>query len=616
MMVSNQTRFFNRWKVQRSSFLVVVILISLTTACSADETPPELSVDSPEPSVVQEQVDRSAAFNIYGSGEDSAEVELSFEGETVTAEVIDGRWRQEFNPGEAGTYEISVVSVDTAGNKSKSKTVVVESPDPPDERAPLTDPDVVVLGLEDGPDVARFDSETGDMEVTDAVFVGDVLVSDPIDGVAPYGIAQVVESVDGMTVKTRPAALTEVIRRYNDRPALIEAAARGRSRFAPADEKVDTDKELGSLRKVEAQVAGSASARKGGATATGSVSVGFSVEPKMYFGADFDIGYRWKRWHPEVYIERLGFGIKPQIDFEAWAKASGTAKYSGEKAIVDNHKFPSFKFSIGPVPVVLTPGLDVRGKLDASASGSAKLEADIALGIDMGIVYSDGKTDAYAEPFAKWQEDEPFSGEASAKFDARLPARAEILLYSTVGPYFRLTPGITGQADADIDELTANVKVTGYITGDIGLRAELFGQTVADIDKEVAKVEFPIFEKDFAVGKAAELAGTWTGSVVQTGGPELPAGQGTFSVSLELPGAPDGDIAGNVSYSIGCSGELRRRVGADSTSLVFDERIISGAESCVEAGTVTLEPLDNALNFTWQGSGEWQQTVVTGLLQR
>ena len=72
----------------------------------------------------------------------------------------------------------------------------MESPDPPDEKAPLTDPDVVVLGVEDGPDVARFDSETGDMEVTDAVVVGDVLVSDPIKGIAPYGIAQVVESVN------------------------------------------------------------------------------------------------------------------------------------------------------------------------------------------------------------------------------------------------------------------------------------------------------------------------------------------------------------------------------------------------------------------------------------
>lgn len=595
------------------------LVVGVVSACSSDDTPPALAIDDADETVVQEQVDRSAAFNLYGTGETGAKVEVSFEGETATTTVVDGQWRQEFNPPEAGTYDISVVSVDDAGNRSEARTISVSAPAPPADDVPLTDPDVVVLGMDDGPDVDSFDSQTGTMSVTGEVRVGDVLVSEPVEDVAPYGLAQVVESVDGGSVTTRPASLPEVIRRYRGAPELSEATVRGRSaHLAPAIDKVDTDIELGSLDLIRAEFAGDAAGTSegGSVSATGSVSAGFGVGAELDFGADFDIDVKWHWFKPRIEVNRVGFGLKPQMELEAWAKAAASASYTGKRDVVKDKKFPSLQFTIGFVPIVLTPGIDVKGTFKAAVKGNVSLEADLEFGIDLGVVYSRGETDVYAEPFAKWQEDTPFEGEASATFDTGLPIRAEVLLYSTVGPYFRLTPGIKGEAEADIDALTASVKVTGYLTGDIGLRAELLGKELADIDKEVAKYEHVIYSKEFAVGKAAELAGTWSGNVTQTGGPALPAGQSTFEAKLTLPEAPDGDVAGSVQYSIGCTGELRRQTGGESTSMVFDERITSGAESCVESGTVTLEPLDNAINYTWQGTGEWQDTTVTGILQR
>jgi hypothetical protein len=67
-----------------------------------------------------------------------------------------------------------------------------------------------------------------------------------------------------------------------------------------------------------------------------------------------------------------------------------------------------------------------------------------------------------------------------------------------------------------------------------------------------------------------------------------------------------------ISYpSIPCGGVLRR-VGQSGTTVSFVETITEWPESCINGGTVELEPLlPGALRFSWRnGSSEAEGTVV------
>ena len=108
---------------------------------------------------------------------------------------------------------------------------------------------------------------------------------------------------------------------------------------------------------------------------------------------------------------------------------------------VATHNFEPVTFFIGPVPVVLTPRLEIyltaQGSLTATLSFDVDQEIDLAAGFEYNS--DDGFSDLSRNESSFGTSGVDFSGEVSANVAAG--ARFEILLYGVIGPYGSLEAG-------------------------------------------------------------------------------------------------------------------------------------------------------------------------------
>ena len=87
--------------------------------------------------------------------------------------------------------------------------------------------------------------------------------------------------------------------------------------------------------------------------------------------------------------------------------------------------------------------------------------------------------------------------------------------------------------------------------------------------------------------------GTWEGNGIQDNGSQ-------WSILITLNSGNIGSVVGTISYpSLRCGGELIL-MSVDSNKIKLSENLTFGKNSCVNGGTIILEPtLGDYLNFLW-----------------
>lgn len=176
--------------------------------------------------------------------------------------------------------------------------------------------------------------------------------------------------------------------------------------------------------------------------ATGTVE----IDPIL----DFDMGISCNRKVLGVCAEipdldvlvRLGVEQSSDVELEGQE-----ASDFDEEFLIALHQFSPITFSIGPVPVVLTPQLEIylgaEGEVSASLSFRTSQELTMAGGFEFNSDSGFRNLSERASDF----EVGTIDFEASAEARAFVGARYQVLLYGVIGPFGALEAGPSLEAD-------------------------------------------------------------------------------------------------------------------------------------------------------------------------
>jgi hypothetical protein len=175
----------------------------------------------------------------------------------------------------------------------------------------------------------------------------------------------------------------------------------------------------------------------------------------------------------------------------ASAEATGTASCTVGPIKLFETKFAPITFTIGPIPVVIVPELEIEldglGQIDANVATSV----DASITATAGAKYEDGKLSPIAE-LDKTFGHVPPDPQATAKLRATLASELEAKFYGAGGPDVNLNTGLEMNADSDAADpwwtLDAPISVTA-------------GLEIDALDVEAGPIT--VFEKSFRLAEAA-----------------------------------------------------------------------------------------------------------------
>lgn len=167
-------------------------------------------------------------------------------------------------------------------------------------------------------------------------------------------------------------------------------------------------------------------------------------------------------------LVRMGIEESSDIEFEAQEEAD-----YDEEFLIALHQFSPITFSIGPVPVVLTPQLEIylgaEGEVSASLSFRTSQELTMAGGFEFN-------SDAGFRNLSERSEDfevGTIDFEARAEARAFVGARYQVLLYGVIGPFGALEAGPS--LEADLQGLPGSGDLIyafeGCLTGTVGINS-------------------------------------------------------------------------------------------------------------------------------------------------
>jgi hypothetical protein len=299
-----------------------------------------------------------------------------------------------------------------------------------------------------------------------SVAPGDVLASG-IGAAAPYGFllkAVAVRHADGDTiVDAEPATLQEAIpeTQFSRRFTFEEPSSRGSGRKAGAH---------------RFQEAAKCTNDGGDVVIDGTAGIG---SPQFEFEAG---------WGP-----LSGTKVKATASVTASASASasatGTASCSVGPIKLFETKLTPVTFSIGPVPVVLVPELEIELSGKGSVSAGVDTSVDASLTARAGAKYEDGKLSPISELEEEFAFDPP-EPEAAATLAATLSSELEVSLYGVGGPAFSFDSGLELGADL-------NAEPWWWLDAPISFTA---GLEVDALDVEAGPIT--VYERKFRLAEA------------------------------------------------------------------------------------------------------------------
>lgn len=326
--------------------------------------------------------------------------------------------------------------------------------------------------IDDPAEVTAYDYDTGDLDITTDVEVGDVLVAG-VTPATPYGLMARVESIDSDgTVSTSQAALTDVIASTGG-PITVEGAA-VEVDVQPADDVTYTPNLTASgtfgpvVEKELAHTFTFGKKHTRGSVTTevaGEVKVGATASLKV------DVG--------------LFSGLK-ELEAKVTPQSSASVELKIDREIFGvEHTFPvgsigrTWVYMVGVVPVVMTSAMEVEIDTEWSVKAHARIETSASAHVDIGYRYKDGSGSAFVEPDA--EVNPPALDGDGTKLAATL--RAEIVgsleaeFYKAVaikggtGPYAQVNLAASANLEKPVMECTWEAGLVGEVSTSAGIKA-------------------------------------------------------------------------------------------------------------------------------------------------
>jgi hypothetical protein len=323
--------------------------------------------------------------------------------------------------------------------------------------------------------------------------VGDVIVSEPTTA-APYGLLRKVTNVVSSPAGT--IAFSTVQAKIGDAIKSGRLTVSNRV-LTDADLESVTPLVAGTVRVMATDLTYSIDAvlldQDGNdATKEDQVRATGSINLKPSFDADIslDCGPLC------IYDNDLDFLFKLKLQEQAKLQIVGKVGYGAslEKSVFALN-FSPITFFIGPVPVVITPRLTLKVKLDGSISANAEFQTTQTLDAVAGVQYDDGwdNLSSITNSFTATTATAALNMNATA----RAPVQSEFLFYGVVGP----TMGVAAKLNLDVavgrDPLW---KLSGGVEGTVGVKVDVLGYS-----KEYSKV---LFDLSRQIGQSENTAPT------------------------------------------------------------------------------------------------------------
>jgi hypothetical protein len=299
---------------------------------------------------------------------------------------------------------------------------------------------------------------------------GDVMVSQPSTN-APNGLLRkvtLVETVGGKTVvHTEQAKLGDVIKTgtLDASHHLTEADSAGITPLVAGVKQTRAPKGLGLSYSIDAVLFdkdGNSQTTNDQVKATGSLS----LDPVFDAHIGFHCGFLCT--DPDIDF-KFQVGLQEKASLKIVAKVA----FSASKEIpIFIHHFTPITFSIGPVPIVITPIFTIKLKLDGSIGVDATFEAAQTLSAVAGVKYTDDfhNISDISNSFDATAGD----SKVFANVNVKLPVRADFLLYGVIGPFVSIVPKLGFDAAIPRDPVW---KLFGGVEGNVGLHVEILGYT-------------------------------------------------------------------------------------------------------------------------------------------
>lgn len=190
-----------------------------------------------------------------------------------------------------------------------------------------------------------------------------------------------------------------------------------------------------------------------------------------------------------LYDNDLDFMFKLSLEEQAKLQITGKVAYGAslEKSVL-RINFTPITFFIGPVPVVITPRLTLKIKLDGSISVNADFQTTQTLTAVAGVQYTDDwhNLSSITNSF----DGATATASLAMNATARAPLQAEFLFYGVVGPTIGVAAKLSIDAVVPRDPVW---KLSGGVEGTIGVKVDVLGytkeysKTLFDLSREIAQ---------------------------------------------------------------------------------------------------------------------------------
>jgi hypothetical protein len=300
--------------------------------------------------------------------------------------------------------------------------------------------------------------------------IGDVMVSEPSKN-APNGLLRKVVQVQAAggktTVQTEQAKLGDVIKTgtLDAQHQITEADSESLTPLVEGVHQTRAAKGVGlsySIDSVLYDKDGNNATTNDQVKASGSLT----LDPVFDAHIGFHCGFLCT--DPDIDF-KFQVGIQEKASLKIVAKVA----FSASKEIpIFTHRFRPITFSIGPIPVVITPIFTIKLKLDGSIGVDVTFEASQTLTAVAGVKYTDEFKNI--SDISNTFDATAGNSTVNTSITAKVPVRADFLLYGVVGPYVELAAKLGFDAVIPRDPVW---KLSGGIEGNVGLHVDILGYT-------------------------------------------------------------------------------------------------------------------------------------------
>lgn len=316
--------------------------------------------------------------------------------------------------------------------------------------------------------------------------VGDVIVSEPSFN-APNGLLRKVTSVETLNgktlVHTEQAKLGDALKKGNldvtreltvADLAQIEPLAKG-IKVQPRASRLGTISY--NLDAVLYDKDGNTNTTNDQVSAKGSIS----IKPILDLHLSLDCGFAC------VYNNDLDFRFAVGVEETASLKILAKVEFqAGVSLPIFTQNFNPIVFFVGIVPVVITPRLHFKIKLDGSIGVDISYEATQQFKAKMGVKYDDGWSNI--SEINNSFNSSLGSASFNAAVTARAPLRFEFLLYGLVGPFIEVAAKL--RLDAVIPR-NPIWQLHGGVEANVGIHIHVLGYK-KDYSANIFNLEAPI----------------------------------------------------------------------------------------------------------------------------